>query len=289
MSAFHICHIFPAGRVYFGLNAYRDIADSLVWGLQALGHEATYAQNSFRPEAVNIVMGAQMLGVEQLGELPASSVIYNFEQMARVPLENIRPVMRALARRFRIWDYAEANIEPWRALGSAAPRCVKLGWAPVLERIAKLARQDIEVLIYGFPGTERLQAFEALCQAGIRSVFACGLYGEHRDGLIARAKVVLNASFYGGSRIFEIARVVYLLANAKAVVSDVREDTIIEPDIRSAVVAATPQTLVQQCLRLVEADADRAALEERGRAIARARDVRDILRPALASLDLSQG
>lgn len=289
MQDFHICHILPAGRAFFGLNAYRDIADSLVWGLQALGHRVTYAQNSVRHGAVNIVMGAQMLVPEQLHEVPANSVIYNFEQLARVPLEKIRAVLHTVAQRFRVWDYCEANLERWQALGCASARYVKLGWAPVLERIARPERQDIEVLIYAFPGVERLQAFQALCEAGVRSMFVCGLYGEERDGLIARAKVVLNSCFFTPSRIFEVARVTYLLANAKAVVSDLRPDTIIEPDIRAAVVAATPQTLVQECIALVEDDARRAALEEQGRAIARARDIRDILRPALASLDLSQG
>lgn len=289
MQDFHICHILPAGRVFFGLNAYRDIADSVLWGIQALGHRATYAQNSIRHGAVNIVMGAQMLVPEQLDEVPANSVIYNFEQLARVPLEKIRAVLHAVARRFRVWDYCDANLERWQALGCASPRYVKLGWAPVLERIAKPERQDIEVLMYAFPGVERLQAFQALCEAGIRTVFVCGLYGEDRDGLIARAKVVLNACFFTPSRIFEVARVTYLLANAKAVVSDLQADTIIEPDLRAAVVAATPQTLAQDCIALLEDDARRAALEEQGRAIVRARDIRDILRPALASLDLSQG
>jgi hypothetical protein len=289
-ARFHVCHVFPPGRVYFGLNAYRDIADSIVWGLQELGYEATYAQNSVRPDAVNIVMGAQMLAERQLDEIPVRSVIYNLEQMARVPIEQMRPVMRALAQRFLIWDYCEAHLERWRALGCVMPpQYVKLGWAPVLERIAKPARQDIEVLMYAFPGPERLQAFQSLCDVGIRTVFACGLYGDDRDGLIARAKVVVNASLYTTSRVFEIARVCYLLANAKAVVSDLRPDTIIEPDILGGVVAATPQDLVRQCLDLIEDESRRAALEARGRAIARARDIRDILRPVLATLDLSQG
>jgi hypothetical protein len=289
MARFHVCHILPAGRVFSGLNGYRDIADSLLWGLRALGHEASYAQNSPHPAALNIVMGVQMLAEQQLGELPAGTLIYNLEQMARVPVEKIRPVMRAAAQRFPVWDYCEANLERWRALGCERPLYVKLGWAPVLERIAKPARQDIEALLYGLPGGERLQVFEALCQAGIRSVFACGLYGEERDGLIARSKVVVNASLYTASRIFEIARVSYLLANAKAVVSDVRADTVIEPDIRDAVVAATPQSVVRECLRLIEDEPRRTELEERGRAIFRARDMRDILGAALATLDLSQG
>jgi len=282
-ARFHVCHILPAGRVYFGLQAYREIAETLVWGLQALGHEATYGQNSTSAGAVNLILGAQMLTLEQLDTLPPETVIYNLEQMARVPVEKMRPVMRGFAQRFRIWDYCEANLERWEALGCAVrPLCVKLGWAPLLERIAKPAHQDIEVLLYGVPGDERLQIFRSLCLAGIRSVFSCGLYGEERDGLIARSKLVVNASLYTASRIFEIARVSYLLSNAKAVVSELHADTIIEPDIRAAVVASTPQSIVGDCLRLIEDDGGRATLEEQGRAIFRARNIREILREPLA-------
>jgi hypothetical protein len=282
-SAFHVCHLMPPGREYVGLKAYNEHAEAVVWALQQLGHEATYSLNGTRPDAINIVMGAQMLAAEQLDELPPRTVIYNLEQMARQKIEDLRPVLRDLARRFPIWDFSEANLPVWRALGAADPQYVKFGWAPVLERIARVQPQDIEVLIYGSPSGERLKLFESLCWGGLRALFACGFYEAERDGLIARAKLVVNASLYV-SRIFEMSRVSYLLANGKAVVSLLHPDTIIEPDMREAVLFAPSETIVQECRALVEDDGRRAALEERGRRAMRARDMRDILRPAIAKL-----
>lgn len=277
---FHVCHILPEGRAYHGLNGYTEIAQTLLWGLQALGHEASYGRNSTRAGAVNLVLGAQMLAEEQLDELPRGTVIYNLEQMAKVPLERIRPVMRKLAQRFAVWDYSEANLERWQALGRKA-RYVKLGWAPVLERIARAERQDIEVLLYGIPSEERLRIFYAVAAPGIACVFACGLYGEDRDGLVSRSKLVLNASAYTTSRIFEIARVSYLLANAKAVITDLRPDTVIEPDIREAVVGSSAERIVADCLRLLDDERKRRELEEHGREVFRARDIRAIVQAAL--------
>ena len=282
--AFHVCHFMPPGRVFHGLNAYREHAEAFVWGLQALGYDASYALNGTRPDALNLVMGVQMLAEEQLDQLPPRTIIYNLEQMARRSLEHVKPVLPAAARRFAIWDFCEANLEAWKKLGAADARYVPIGWAPVLERIARPAEQDIEVLIYGLPGEERCAVFQALAMAGIRSVFVCGLYGAERDGLIARSKLVINASFYTDSRIFEISRVSYLLGNGKAVVSLAHPDTIVEPDVRDAVHFSPADSIVRDCLALIEDDARRAALEERGRRAMRARDVRDILRRALARL-----
>jgi hypothetical protein len=283
-TAFHVCHFMPPGRTFHGLAGYREHADALVWALHALGHPAEYGLNAINPDATNIVMGLQMLGEAQLEALPPGTVYYNLEQMARRAVEDVKPVLRAAARRFPIWDYCEANLQSWSALGARSVEYVKIGWAPVLERVPKPLEQDIEVLLYGLPGGERLPLFQAICDAGIRTVFACGLYGAERDALIARAKIVVNASLYTESRIFEIARVSYLLTNAKAVVSVLHPDTLVEPDIREAVMFSPIHDVVRDCLALIDDDARRAALEEKGRRAMRARDMRDILRAALAKL-----
>jgi hypothetical protein len=227
----------------------------------------------------NLVLGAQMLSEEQVDQLPADTVIYNLEQMARVPVDSIRPVMRKLAQRFPVWDYCEANLERWKSFVPVAEPCyVKIGWAPVLSQIPKPARQDIDVLLYGYPGDERLGLYRMLCDVGIRCVFVCGLYGEDRDSLIARSKLVVNSSHYTVSRIFEIARVSYLLANAKAVVTDLHPDTIIESDIARAVAISNMQTIVKDCLAYIDNDQRRSELERRGCEIFRARNIGEILR-----------
>jgi len=114
-------------------------------------------------------------------------------------------------------------------------------------------------------------------------MFVFGVYGAERDALIARSKIVVNASAYR-SRIFEIARVSYLLANAKAVVSLQHPDIAVEADMREAVLFSPMETIVQDCLALASDDTRRAALEEKGRRAMRARDMREILRPVLAKL-----
>ena len=141
------------------------------------------------------------------------------------------------------------------------------------------------MLIYGLPGTDRLNAFHHISLSGLTAVFVCGLYGKARDDLIGRSKVIINVNLYEQCKIFEIVRVSYLLANRKAVVADMDADTYIEEDMRSAIKTTSPPQLVDDCVKLAVDDRARAALEEAGFAAIERRDVRKVLERVLAQPD----
>jgi hypothetical protein len=280
MARFHLAHVIPHPRLH-GLNGYREVIESVQWGLEQLGHQVTYGVNRFSNKTTNIIFGAQVLPADIQRQLPANSIIYNFEQLRGEEPEALRPELRDYAARFQIWEYSEFNLDAW---AKVAPRFlvkhVPIGYAPVLTRIEKLAMQDIDVLIYGLPSASRLEVFSALSAAGLTSVFVCGLYGSARDGLIARSKLVINATLWGRSRIFEIVRVSYLLANRKAVVARHDANTI-EADMLTAVHFSDAAALVKDCEILIEDQGLRVALEGRGFAAFRQRDIKAILQNAL--------
>jgi hypothetical protein len=278
---FHIAHVVPSERLH-GLHGYKEIIDSLIWGLQQLGHEVTYALNRATADSRNIVFGGQVLAPDSLSQLRPDTIIYNFEQIRNARPDEIRPEVAAYAARFEVWDYCPFNLEAWAQLELRQPvKIIPVGYAPILERIAAPAEQDIDVLIYGLPNENRLAAFDALAHAGLRCIFVSGLYGEARDGLIARAKLVLNLSLYTKARIFEVVRVSYLLANRKAVVTRLDPDTAIEPDIRTAVALSTPETFVRDLRALLDDGSGRKNLETRGYDVFRRRDIRAYLAAAL--------
>jgi hypothetical protein len=101
--------------------------------------------------------------------------------------------------------------------------------------------------------------------------------------LISRAKIVLNINKYAHSRIFEVVRTSYLLANAKAVVADLHPNTFVEPDLRTAVAFAPLERVTATCLELLADDSARRQLEAQGQQIMQQRDIRGILRAALAA------
>jgi hypothetical protein len=271
---FHLAHVVPDKSMH-GLHGYKDVIDTVQWGLTQLGHTASYGLNELSPQGRNIIFGAQVLHPSMLEQLPAETIVYNFEQGRDLPLEELRPQMKIAARRFEVWDYSEANMPMWERLGALRAEVVPVGYAPILQRVPRV-EQDIDVLVYGVPGAERLQAFQDLCLAGLTCVFACGLYGEARDQLIARSRVVLNMHLYQ-TKIFEIVRVSYLMANRKCVVASVDEDTVIEDDIAAGIRMATAGELVAACQELAADAAARERLEEAAFQAVSRRDIRQIL------------
>lgn len=278
---YHLAHLVPDRRLH-GLYGYAELIDSIEWGLTALGHEVTRGLNRLSSRATNIVFGFQVGKEPLLDRIPPGSILYNLEQIAGLAPDALKPIYAAAAQRYVIWEYSERNLSTWERLQPAhAVVHVPIGWAPVLARIDADAEKDIDVLFYGLPGGRRLAVFEELCRAGVRTVFVCGLYGASRDNLIARAKLVLNVHLYEHSKIFEVARVSYLLANRKAVVSEAAPGTFVEADLGEAVAFAPATGLIAVCQKLLADDRARHELERRGEEIFRRRDVREILAQAL--------
>jgi hypothetical protein len=281
MSHYHVAHIIPKATMH-GLNGYKEVIESVRWGLERLGHHVSYGINEIANEATNIVFGAQVMRVNALAQLPKNTIIYNLEQLRG--LKEIRQEIRyfAAAKHFQIWEYSDANMEAWSTLGRGDVRLVPIAYAPILSRIPKAPHQDIDVLIYGLAGERRLNVFHVLSQRGAATLFVSGLYGAARDDLISRSKIVLNVSLYHFAGIFEIVRVSYLLANKKAVVSDLGPNTSIENDVRGCVkFASSLQEMISVCFQLLENEKERTRLEEVGFVTIRQRDIRTILERAL--------
>ena len=280
MSKYHLLHCIPNPKMH-GLNGYIEVIQTVKWGLEQLGHQVGYAINNFDPDATNIVFGAQMLPIEMLEKLPSNTIMYNFEQLRGLDTSQVKKEILHFARHFKVWDYSEVNTTAWVNYGNTNLRIVPVGYAPILSRIQKPDNQDIDILIFGLTGKYRLLAFNSLSRAGLSTVFVSGLYGAARDELISRSKIVLNINLYQHSKIFEIVRVSYLLANRKAVVAILDPDTFVEEDIQPVVKFTTLEKIVDDCAHLLAHDDERIQLENAGFDCIAKRDIRDILKDAL--------
>lgn len=283
---FHLASIVPPPTdrsLLHGLYGYREVIDTTAWGLSQLGYEVSVGENTFRADHVNVVFGVQVLPLADLRRLPGDTIIYNFEQIGGLQVDDLKPLIRIVADRFRIWDYSAINIPTWQLIGTRhAVANVPVGWAPVLKKIPPGTPQDIDVLFYGSPAPQRLSVFTDLCNRGIKCMFVCGLYGKERDELIARAKIVLNINKQR-SRIFEIVRVSYLLANGKAVVADHSPGTYVELGIEGALAFCPLESIVATCEMLLDDEPARKELERRGQAAIEQRVVTPALAEAIRS------
>jgi hypothetical protein len=280
MKKFHLMQVVPPHR--HKLVGCNELIETIKWGLEQLGHEVSHAINSYELGCTNIIFGAQVLPIDFISGFPADTIIYNLEQMKGISGDHIRPEMHFYIKHFQVWDYKQENLVSWASIADTQNiKIVPIGYAPVLTRIAKPAHQDIDVLIYGMPSENRLKAVELLANAGLSTVFVCGLYGEARDNLISRAKIILNTSAYQLSQQFEIVRVSYLLANKKAVVTILDEQTSVEEDMTSCVKFTTFENLAAECCQLIDNDALRINLENFGFEMFSQHDIRTILKNAL--------
>ena len=276
MSKFQITLVRPQG--YLHTEAFRELAETLQAALQSLGHTAGIHENFLDRSSTNLVLGAHLLSPEQMQNIPPGSIVYNLEQLGGAQLN---PAYYDLARRRQIWDYDLHNIEHWKQFPCAyAPVHVPIGYVRELSRIKTAAQQDIDVLFYGSLNPRRNQILNALKDAGLKVHSVFGVYGKDRDDLIARARIVLNIHFYE-SKVFEIVRVSYLLANSKAVVTEGSEDAEMEKDLSDAVLSLPYDRLVEGCCSLLQNEPERQALEVRGFQWFSKRKESDILKNAL--------
>ena len=259
MPKFLISLIRPDG--YKHTDAFREIAETLQFGLRSIGHQAEILENTFDCAATNVILGAHLLSPEEMRMVPEGSIIYNLEQIGGAQL---RETYYQLARQHRIWDYDVSNLDKWKALNCCCePIHVPIGYVPELTRISRVEPQDIDVLFYGSLNERRNKVLNQLKELGVAVHTAFGVYGQERDALIARSKVVLNVHFYE-TKIFEIARISYLLANSKAVVTECDGNTAAEHGLAEGMLALPYQSLVEGCVFLLQHGDERRDLESRG-------------------------
>ena len=262
------------------LDAYNEVVESYHWGFLALGHEVERRINFFDPEALNIVFGFQIpLQLGLIDSFPANTIFFNMERYAHRDLAGT--AAEHVARKYQIWDYSASNVAAWNALGLSRPAYHALtAYAPNLEKVPKGVEQDIDVLYYGNITPDRFESLHKIAGlrpdlTGLSVMTVCNVWGRQRDELIARSKVVVN---FSRGTIFEIVRVSYLLANAKAVVCDVSDGLEIEDDLRHGALQFVKTADIQAaCQALVADDAARAACAQRGYDLIRQRDIRDVI------------
>src|ERR1700722_6290003 len=216
-------------------GAFREVAEALHYALRALGHDSVLTNRLDLNDRHTIVFGANHL-VHYGLEVPQNPIFYNLEQLGDDSPWMAVPEFIELFRRYRTWDYSQANVELIAALGLPRPTYVPIGYVPELTRIAPVP-EDIDVLFYGMLSARRYAILRDLRDRGLRVQWLSGALGARRDAWIARSKIVLNIHYWE-AKIFEIARVSYLLANRRVVVSESGTDATLERGLEAGIAFA---------------------------------------------------
>jgi hypothetical protein len=275
---FAVTVVSPPG--YPHAAAFREVAEALHHGLRALGHDSVLGTDLDLRGRQHLILGANLLAVARRRP-PEGAILYNLEQVQEGS-PWFDGGLLGLYRRHPLWDYSRLNAEALVRLGVPRPALVPVGWVPELERIPA-AEEDLDVLFYGSVNERRRDLLLELERKGARVHAVCGVYGEERDRLVARSRMVLNVHFYE-ARVFEVVRVSYLLANGRLVVSERGADPEEERPFAAGVAFAPYERLADRCLELLGNPGERRHIASAGQAAMRARPQPDLLRPALAKL-----
>ncbi|WP_280399651.1 glycosyltransferase family protein [Nocardia carnea] len=266
---------------YAHREAFREVAETVHIALLRLGYRSVLSDDLGLPGRRHIVFGSNTLSWWNL-EVPGDAVLFNLEQIS-VDSQWVTADLLALFRRHTVWDYSLRNIAALHDLGVPDVRHVPIGYVPELERIPPAPEQDIDVLVIGSLNERRMAPIEELRRLGLNAQAHFGVYGPARDALYARAKIVVNIHFYD-TKIFEVVRVSYLLANGVFVISEHCADTEEAARFADAVVFTDYDEIVPACLHYLAAAEEREARAAAGRRVMRDRPATEYLAPVVSGL-----
>jgi glycosyltransferase involved in cell wall biosynthesis len=201
-------------------QAFAEVAQSVAWALQQLGHEVMQKSNVvIGDDWRTIVFGArpgELTG--PISALPNSCIIYNGEQVNK---DGMWPSLVELYKRHTIWDYSAANAKRYTEWGLPEPKVVRPGYCPTLDdgRFQE-EKKTHDVVFFGSTNERREKVLKAIESDGftvLRVPF--GVYGAERDALIASARLCVNIHYYE-SAIFEAVRCSYLAQCGVPVISE---------------------------------------------------------------------
>ncbi|MDR2056670.1 MAG: hypothetical protein LBQ10_12515 [Desulfovibrio sp.] len=238
-------------------HGFDDVILPFYCALRRLGFDVEILFNRVNGKSRNVVFGSCIAPRRTSRMLPTGSIVFNLEQIA--PGNRwANPDYLAHLRGFDVWDYSPANTRELRAAGIAAA-CVPLGYVPEMTRLAQNFPADVEALFYGLVSDRRHALIQRLLQKGVRVLCPKDAFGDLRDRLLARSRLVLNIHNIVPARL-EMARLGYVWANKKAVLSEAGEGDEIPEDLREACAFASYDDFPEAAARLLT---DKSELERR--------------------------
>ncbi|RTL50302.1 MAG: hypothetical protein EKK40_13260 [Bradyrhizobiaceae bacterium] len=270
---------------YIHSAVFREVAETIFYGLKALGYDAILTEEGSLPGRRHIVLGANLLVYYPL-PLSDDAILYNLEQV-----ENnqtwITPALIDLFKKHVLWDYCDANVKALSNLGIHAAHVLPIGYRKELSRIQKSSVKDIDVLFVGSMNDRRRAVLEAMHLLGLKVAHVFGQYGAQRDEIIGRSKLLLNLHFYD-AKILEVVRISYYLANECAVLSERSANPEDDKIFEGGLFFSEYSDLAPRARYLCDNPHLLTATAERGFAIMQSRDIESYLRSAIASLNAQE-
>ncbi|MGL4208038.1 MAG: hypothetical protein ACRCTY_01485 [Candidatus Adiutrix sp.] len=233
------------------VRCFDDVVLPMYYALRRLGYEVEMRQGSLNPAAINICFGSNYDPLGRFVPLLPESIIMNLEQLSSpaYPWHKKDDYFNLLSR-FKLWDFSHKNIE-LLASKSISAEFLPLGFVPEMQRLRPCDGETIDVLFYGALTPRRHSILSELRGCGLKVAPLTCAYGLIRDQAIFSAKIFLNIH-HSVPASLEVVRLAYVLANGRAVVSELNDDTDYYPELKGACLFAPYEDLVKSTRMLID-------------------------------------
>jgi hypothetical protein len=161
-----------------------------------------------------------------------------------------------LDKAIEVWDYSKVNIKNFSKKINVIIKHVPIMYMDCIHNKNKLLqKKDIDVLFMGSMNERRKKIIHDLKDNGINvHVAPYNLWGQKRDNMLARSKIVLNIHFYENA-ILETTRLSYVLSLGECiVVSEKSVDEELDTFYSQFVNFSSESTIVQDCKKILSID-----------------------------------
>ena len=242
-------------KIYSNNNAFTDIENGIVDYLHDNRIKCTIVKEIIRNDDDLYVL----FGLNNFTEhtyVPKNYIAIQLEQSGVPNTDWSTPIyFKLLNGAKQVWDYSMTNINNLKKHITAPFVYMPLLYMKHLTAKDRLTvKKDIDVLFIGMLNDKRKAFIDKLHNNGIKVHVAKNydLWGENRDRLVQRSKILLNVHYYENA-ILETTRLSYALSLGEClVVSEPSADKLLDRDyVKFVEFASTYDEVLEKCKSLL--------------------------------------
>lgn len=251
-------------------------------GLESLGYICNNVSYTKEIQGDKIIIiGANFFDSSDLFLLPETAIVINVENTDSgfFTADYIK-----ILKRFTIFDYGPSNAKSLGMMIGKKVDHLSIFFTPLNVDVPHSIEKDIDVLFYGSINQRRLFILEELERNNIKPVVVFNVFGSELANLIGRSKIILNIHFYA-NRHLEFLRLLHLMTNCCAIVTEGIEDLISESDLIQGLSVSTYNNIVDTTIKLLNDDQSLVDLRQRAQRVLRLRSANVNLEKLLFAID----
>lgn len=217
-------------KIYSKHIVFKEIVNSLYHSIKNNGYKISIT-DKINPNSNELYI---LIGVNEFIDIiPKTYIVYQFEQTGVTYQNNswfTSEYINILKNAMYIWDYSKSNIDYLHKYFNIERKkliYVPLRYSKILDQFPKNNNKTIDILFIGSINLKRKVLLDKLSLKYNVHIGNNNSWGQERDKLISKSKIVINMQFYENG-ILELTRISYLLSGGAFIVSECGRESDLE-------------------------------------------------------------